>query len=126
MTFGCTSSRSWRLCARCRCRGGGEMTVAILFARRDSVYKTLPDCDVYDIDRDARTFPGGMPVVAHPPCRSWGILSHMAKPAPGERELALWAVDRVRECGGVLEHPRGSRLWVEKPLPAPGQVDAWG
>lgn len=34
-------------------------TVAILFARADSVYKTLPGCDVYDIERDALTFPGG-------------------------------------------------------------------
>ncbi len=101
-------------------------TIAILFARQDSIYKTLPGCDVYDIERDARTFAGGMPVVAHPPCRAWGILSHMAKPVPGERDLAPWAVDQVRQCGGVLEHPRGSRLWIEKPLPMPGHVDAWG
>ena len=44
--------------------------VAVLFARADSIYKTLPGCDVYDIKRDARTWPGGCPVVAHPPCRA--------------------------------------------------------
>ena len=26
-------------------------TVAVLFARADSVYKTLPECDVYDMER---------------------------------------------------------------------------
>lgn len=102
------------------------MTVAVLFARSDSVYKSLPDCDVWDIDRDARRWPGGVPVVAHPPCRAWGQLRHMAKPRPDEKELALWAVDQVRRFGGVLEHPKGSTLWKEKPLPAPGQVDEFG
>lgn len=100
--------------------------VAALFVRADSVYKTMVGVDCYDIDRNALTWPGGCPVVAHPPCRAWGGLSHMAKPRPGERELALWAVDQVRSHGGVLEHPRTSRLWAEKPLPAPGAVDAWG
>jgi len=106
--------------------GAGTPTVAVLFARSDSVYKRLPGTDVWDIERDARLWPGGMPVVAHPPCRAWGCLAHMAKPRPDERDLALWAVDRVREYGGVLEHPRTSRLWLEKPLPLPGEVDAWG
>lgn len=100
--------------------------VAILFAREDSVYKTLPGCDVYDSMRDALTFTGGMPVVAHPPCRAWGRLRHFAKPRPGERELALWAVEQVRTFGGVLEHPYASRLWEEAALPKPGERDAFG
>jgi hypothetical protein len=100
--------------------------VSVLFARADSVYKTLPDCDVWDIDRNALNWQGGSPVVAHPPCRAWGRLAHMARPRPGERELALWAVDQIRQYGGVLEHPDGSRLWKEKPLPAVGETDAWG
>ena len=100
--------------------------VAVLFARADSIYKTLPGCDVWDAERDALKWPGGAPVIAHPPCRAWGGLSHMAKPREGERDLALWAVDRVREAGGVLEHPVRSRLWIEKPLPEPGCIDMWG
>lgn len=100
--------------------------IAVLFARADSVYKTLPGCDVFDIERDARTFAGGMPVVAHPPCRAWGRLRHMAKPRPGERELAIWAVDQIRVNGGVLEHPAASRLWPEYGLPTPGRVDRFG
>ena len=95
-------------------------TVAVLFARADSVYKTLPGCDVYDMDRDARTYDGPFPVVAHPPCRAWGRLSHMAKPRPDEKDLARWAVAQVRDWGGVLEHPKGSALWADQGLPAPG------
>lgn len=87
--------------------------VAVLFARRDSHYKSMPGCDVWDADRDAMKWPGGDPVVAHPPCRAWGQLSHFAKPRAGERELALWAISQVRRFGGVLEHPINSRLWDE-------------
>lgn len=102
------------------------MTVAVLFARRDSIYKQLPDADVWDIERDALTWPGGAPIVAHPPCRAWGRLRAFAKPRQGEKELALWSVDQIRTYGGVLEHPAGSLLWKVKPLPEPGQTDAWG
>jgi hypothetical protein len=98
-------------------------TVAVLFARADSVYKTLPGCDVYDIDRDARTYSGALPVVAHPPCRSWGRLRAFARPRHDERELALFAVDRVRVLGGVLEHPAGSTLWQATGMPRPGCRD---
>lgn len=103
-------------------------TVAVLFARKNSVYKSMSQCDVYDIDRDARTFTGGLPVVAHPPCRAWGTLSHMAKPRHDEKELAPWAVDMVRAWGGVLEHPKRSKLWGHCELPPPDGVtrDKWG
>lgn len=101
--------------------------VAALFVRRRSHYLAL-GCDCYDVDRDARTYCGSAPVVAHPPCRSWGRLAHLAKPRVDERELAFFAVDQVRRCGGVLEHPEGSRLWREAGLPRPGsdQLDIFG
>lgn len=107
------------------------MTVAVLFARADSVYKTLPGCDVWDIDRDARRWPGGAPVVAHPPCRAWGKLHYFAKPRPDEKDLAIFAVEQVRRWGGVLEHPKDSLLWAAAGLPVPGRgravaIDAWG
>ena len=92
-------------------------TVAVLFARADSVYKTLPGCDVYDMERDARTWPGGAPVVAHPPCRAWGRLRAFAKPRHDEKDLARWAVSQVRQWGGVLEHPESSTLWADQQLP---------
>lgn len=101
--------------------------VAVLFARADSVYKRLRGCDVWDEARDARRWPGGAPVVAHPPCRLWGRLRHMAKAPAAERELAPLAVANVRRYGGVLEHPAGSRLWDECGLPMPGAApDEWG
>jgi hypothetical protein len=100
--------------------------VAVLFARADSIYKTMPECDVYDIGRDARTWQGGMPIVAHPPCRAWGGLAHFAKPRPGERKLAIWSIVQLRRWGGVLEHPAASRLWPVMQLPAPGQSDKFG
>lgn len=102
------------------------MTVAVLFARRDSVYKSFDGVDVFDMDRDARTWPGGQPCVAHPPCRAWGALRAFAKPRHDERELALFAVDQVRRWGGVLEHPAASTLWPVAGLPEPGQFDEFG
>ncbi|CAN0621080.1 conserved protein of unknown function [Burkholderia multivorans] len=101
-------------------------TVAVLFARSDSVYKTLPDCDVFDVERDARTYDGAAPVVAHPPCRAWGRLRHFANPRPDEKELALFAVERIRRLGGVLEHPAHSTLWKAADLPPPGARDMFG
>ena len=97
------------------------MTVAVLFARADSIYKTLPDVEVYDMERDARTYAGPWPVVAHPPCRTWGRLRQFAKPRPDEKALGPWAVDQVRRFGGVLEHPAESTLFAHCGMPRPGQ-----
>lgn len=101
--------------------------VAVLFSRKHSVYKTLPDLDVFDIDRDARNYVASLPVIAHPPCRAWGRLRSFAKPRDGERDLAIFAVDQVRRCGGVLEHPASSTLWNVAGLPRPGYgFDSFG
>ena len=105
----------------------GDTGISILFVRDDSEYKMMPGVDCYDAERNALTYSGNDPVVAHPPCRAWGVLKHMAKPALGEKELALWAVQKVRDNGGVLEHPSGSFLWREAMLPEPGWLpDEWG
>lgn len=100
--------------------------VAVLFARADSIYKTITGCDVYDQARDAKSYAGELPVVAHPPCRAWGQLRKLANPAPGEKDLAFFAVEQVRRCGGVLEHPKASTLWDAANLPAVGEFDEWG
>lgn len=100
--------------------------IAALFVRPDSIYKTMPGVDAWDMERDARKWPGGCPVVAHPPCRAWGQLSHMAKPRHDEKELAVFAVDMVRKNGGVLEHPKQSKLWPHMQLPEPGETDVFG
>jgi len=95
--------------------------VAVLFSRKDSIYKKLPSVEVYDKERDARTYRGGIPIVAHPPCRLWGRLRHFSTAPPEEKELSIWTVHQIRENGGVLEHPAASRLWPEMNLPAPGK-----
>lgn len=100
--------------------------VAVLFASKDSVYKSFSAADVYDEDRDARTYTGNLPVIAHPPCRGWGRLRHLANVQPGEIELAFFAVEQVRLKGGVLEHPAGSKLWEAENLPLPGHRDLFG
>lgn len=100
--------------------------IAALFVRRDSIYKTMPNVDAWDIDRDARRWPGGCPLVAHPPCRAWGRLRQFALPREDEKALAPWAVEQVRTWGGIVEHPESSSLWPALNLPAPGQRDAHG
>jgi hypothetical protein len=100
--------------------------IAALFVRRDSIYKTMEGVDAWDIDRDARLWPGGCPVVAHPPCRAWGQLRHFAKPRPDEKDLARWSIAMIREWGGILEHPAGSTLWSDMALPQPGRRDSHG
>ena len=101
--------------------------VAILCAAKTTVYKTIPKLDVFDIERDARSFRSDKPVVAHPPCRSWSaFLSHQAKPLPGEKELAPLCVEFLRKCGGILEHPAHSNLWKHLDLPRPGDAERNG
>lgn len=48
-----------------------DRTVAALCVAPNSLYKRLPGVEAYDHARDVRSFAGGMPVVAHPPCRAW-------------------------------------------------------
>ena len=87
-----------------------------LFCREDSAYKKRSNWDVYDINRDALSYDGKYPVVCHPPCRSWGRLSHMANPREGEKELAIHSVKLIRRLGGILEHPAGSRIFNRLPV----------
>lgn len=99
--------------------------IAVLYARADSIYKQFPDLDVFDRNRDARTWPGGAPCIAHPPCRAWGRLRHFANPRPDEMDLARHAIAMVRLNGGILEHPAASTLWPDRDIPQPGKRDRW-
>jgi hypothetical protein len=90
----------------------GTPRVAALFVRKNSVYKTMIDVDAWDKDRDARNWPGGDPIVAHPPCAQWCRMSQWAHDKPAEKALALLALDLVDRWGGVVEHPVTSRLWT--------------
>lgn len=96
--------------------------VAVLCVASNSVYKSMDAVEAFDPSRDARSFQGGVPVVAHPPCRAWSTYcAHQAKPAPGEKDLGPMCVEWVRECGGILEHPAHSRLWDRCGMPKLGE-----
>lgn len=105
-------------------------SVAALFVRSDSVYKTLPGVDCWDYDRDAFGYRGPFSVVAHPPCGAWGRFRRHIERASGrkadeERRCGLFAVECVRKFGGVLEQPACSSLWTAACLPVRG-FDSWG
>jgi len=102
------------------------VNIAALFVRPDSHYKAMPGVDAYDHKRDAKTWPGGVPAVYHPPCRAWGRYKAVAKPRPGERELALWSAEQCRKFGGVIEHPASSDLWDAIGCVTPGLRDKHG
>lgn len=92
--------------------------VVALYVDPEGPYPALVE-DWYDKARDATTYPGDLPVVAHPPCGPWGRLHHLCKHQ--DATLAPVAVEQVQRFGGVLEHPAHSRLWKECGLPLPGQ-----
>lgn len=101
------------------------MRTEVYFTRKKSIYLSL-GCDCWDIERDARLTTSREPAIYHPPCRMWGKLAKLAKGSFEEKKLAIWAMVRVQFYGGVLEHPSGSRLFIDH-LIAPGKgYDEYG
>lgn len=99
--------------------------IAALYIDPRGPYPSLSGVDCWDESRDARLYEGPHPVVAHPPCGPWGRFRHLYRGT--EHDCAPRAVAQVREWGGVLEHPAGSKLWEWEGLPLPGDAtDAWG
>lgn len=107
--------------------GKGMRRTPVLFTRRCSVYELLPEAEPWGEERDARTYRGKRPVVAHPPCAQWSArLRHLA--TQDTQDCAPIAVAIVRRVGGVLEHPKHSRLWDYAGLPVvdSDERDDWG
>lgn len=103
------------------------MTAPALSQLRDDVVALYVDsrgpypdlvAEWYDAERNAMSYRGSLPVVAHPPCGPWSRLSQLHKHAE-EIALAPHAVATVQRCGGVLEHPAGSKVWDACGLPRP-------
>jgi hypothetical protein len=100
--------------------------LAALFVSKDSIYKKLI-VDFYDVDRDARTYSGELPVIAHPPCQLWGKMARVNYARYGGEHnrpgndggLFEFALDTVNRCGGVLEHPASTYAWAEYGLTRP-------
>jgi hypothetical protein len=103
------------------------MSVAALFVQTDGHYFGLPEVDPWDAPRDARTYSGPYPVVAHPPCQLWTNFAALNfkryggdhnRPGNDQGCFAA-AVAAVRLYGGVLEHPAFSNAWKVYGLPRP-------
>lgn len=98
--------------------------VAALYVDPGGPYPVLVR-EWFDESRDARTYTGPLPVVAHPPCGPWGPLRFLC--TKQDKSTGPHAVAMVRAFGGVLEHPAQSTLFRACALPWPGELpDAWG
>lgn len=94
------------------------MKPVVLFTMRDSIYGSL-GFECFDEKRDARTYAGDSPVVAHPPCQLWGKMANVnyarwggEHNRPGNDGGCFeFAVGAVNQWGGVLEHPAQSYAW---------------
>lgn len=87
--------------------------ISVLCTSKNSIYNEL-GLETYDQKRDARTYNGSGPIIAHPPCRAWSAhMSHFAKPLPGEKSLALFCLRKIAKNGGVLEHPANSKFFEQ-------------
>ena len=102
--------------------------VHVLYTCIGSPYRTLPGVHCWGKDRDARTYDLGLPVVAHPPCARWGRYANCFGRVPGDDGgCGDHAVETVRRCGGILEHPASSGLFARHMMPRPGTgPDLWG
>jgi len=105
--------------------------IAALYVERDGTYANLPGVDPWDVTRDARTYAGPWPVVAHPPCERWGRFWHGSPRKPHQFQLGddggcfAAALASVRRWSGVLEHPADSRAWAAHGLMAPPRAGGW-
>lgn len=113
---------------------GTEPLISALFVQRPGVYWGLVGVDPWDVARDARTYDGPHPVVAHPPCERWGRYwggGPMLHGTPRQKVLGddggcfAAALAAVRRFGGVLEHPEGSHAWRAHGLNLPPRAGGW-
>lgn len=106
-------------------------TIAALYVEASGVYANLAGVDAWDVERDARTYAGPHPVVAHPPCQRWGRY-HGGAPTQWPRLIKgddggcfAAALAAVRRWGGILEHPEGSAAWDAHGLLTPPHTGGW-
>jgi hypothetical protein len=112
--------------------------VAALYTAPGSVYLDILGAEAcWPETRDARTYAGPWPVVAHPPCFKWVNLAAVNFKRYGEHMRPAWypggtdggcfaaALAAVRQWGGALEHPAGSHAWNAHGLLRPGPSGWW-
>jgi hypothetical protein len=110
-------------------------TVAALYVETQGAYYGLAGVDPWDEARDARTYEGPHPVVAHPPCQRWGKMwfgQPLTVKLTGVRKIKgddggcfAAALGAVRTVGGILEHPWGSHAWPHFGLNVPPRSGGW-
>ena len=109
--------------------------IAALYVQPRGVYFNLPGVDPWDEARDARTYAGPWPVIAHPPCARWGrywfggpTIVRQKRPylkLGNDQGCFAAALFAVRRWGGVLEHPEGSHAWRVFGLTTPPRTGGW-
>ena len=113
----------------------GTSTVAALYVETGGCYYGLQNVETWDQARDARSYAGPWPVVAHPPCQRWGKFwagqpLYIAR--TGQRKVKgddggcfAAALEAVRKYGGVIEHPWGSYAWPHFGIAVPSRTGGW-
>ena len=100
--------------------------IPVLFTQDNSNYDKIKLFDCYDIKRNALSFVGRIPLIAHPPCRKFSKLRGLSTAPLSEKKLAFFALAKIRQFGGILEHPRSSTLWLNGNFNLDGSVDTYG
>ena len=113
-------ARRWKHIAPAR-RENTPRVAALYVDSRRGPYPCLPMVDTWPEERDATQYFGTAPIVAHPPCGHWGRF-HWKESRADKKWLAPFAVCQLARYGGVLEHPRDSKLWKVCGLPLPGEL----
>ena len=113
----------------------GLRAVAALYVETGGCYFDQPNVDPWGERRDARTYMGPHPVVAHPPCQRWGKMwfgQPLTVKETGERKRKgddggcfKAALIDARKFGGVIEHPWGSHAWPHFGLTVPPRAGGW-
>lgn len=100
--------------------------IAALFVSPRGPYSGRPDVDPWPEKRDARLYTGPHPVVAHPPCQTWGRAGrwHYGRET-SDGGCFQAALDFILRYGGVLEHPAASGAWPAFGLAAPDPAGGW-
>lgn len=104
---------------------------AALYVETDGAYFGVPGVEPWDEARDARTYAGPWPVVAHPPCQRWGRYWHGGPSAKVRRVKGddggcfAAALAAVEQWGGVLEHPEASHAFAHYGLARPPKSGGW-
>jgi len=104
------------------------MLVALYVDPERGPYQALLGSErCWGIERDGKKYSGPHPVVAHPPCKSWGRFAWRKEVDKSGHDCGPRAVEQARAFGGVIEHPAHSGLWKHCKLPKPGDgVDEFG